>query len=124
VLFGDDLDDWASRGDTAVGLTVDAADRTWPGHVGVVTTLVDRIRFEPARTTVVTCGPEVMMRHVVREFAGRGVDHHDIWLSSERNMACGMALCGHCQWGPLLVCRDGPVVNAAVALPLIEVRGW
>ena len=27
----------------------------------------------------------------------------------ERNMQCGVAWCGHCQLGPFLLCRDGPV---------------
>ena len=26
-------------------------------------------------------------------------------------MQCGVGLCGHCQLGPLLVCRDGPIVR-------------
>jgi len=30
-------------------------------------------------------------------------------LSMERNMQCAVAMCGHCQLGPFLVCRDGPV---------------
>ena len=32
-------------------------------------------------------------------------------MSLERNMRCGVGWCGHCQLGPLLVCRDGPVVG-------------
>jgi len=32
-----------------------------------------------------------------------------IFLSMERNMQCAVAMCGHCQLGPFLVCRDGPV---------------
>ena len=35
-----------------------------------------------------------------------------IHVSLERNMQCGVALCGHCQLGPLLLCRDGPVLAA------------
>ncbi|MCX5893559.1 MAG: Ni/Fe hydrogenase subunit gamma, partial [Deltaproteobacteria bacterium] len=27
----------------------------------------------------------------------------------ERQMKCGLGLCGHCQWGPFFVCKDGPV---------------
>ena len=30
--------------------------------------------------------------------------------------------CGHCQLGPLLVCRDGPVVSYAEAVPLLAVK--
>ncbi len=32
-----------------------------------------------------------------------------IHLSMERHMDCGVGLCGHCQLGPTLICRDGPV---------------
>ncbi len=45
-----------------------------------------------------------------------------IRVSLERNMKCGVGLCGHCQLGPLLVCRDGPVVTYDVAAPLLSVR--
>ena len=43
-------------------------------------------------------------------------------ISLERNMRCGVAECGHCQLGPLLLCRDGPVVGYPVAAPLLAVR--
>jgi NAD(P)H-flavin reductase len=48
----------------------------------------------------------------------RGVAADNIQVSLERNMRCGAALCGHCQLGPLLLCRDGPVVTYAEAAPL------
>jgi len=34
-------------------------------------------------------------------------------VSLERNMECGVAWCGHCQLGPFLLCRDGPIVPYA-----------
>jgi hypothetical protein len=37
-------------------------------------------------------------------------------------MKCGVGLCGHCQLGPLLLCRDGPVLSWAQAEPLLAVR--
>jgi len=51
-----------------------------------------------------------------------GMAPADIRVSLERNMKCGVGLCGHCQLGPLLVCRDGPVVDFAEAAPLLAVR--
>jgi NAD(P)H-flavin reductase len=45
-----------------------------------------------------------------------------IRVSLERNMRCGAAWCGHCQLGPLLVCRDGPVVGYDRAAALMSVR--
>jgi NAD(P)H-flavin reductase len=55
------------------------------------------------------CGPEVMMRFAVQELRQRGLDSRTIYLSMERNMRCGVGLCGHCQFGPHFVCKDGPV---------------
>ena len=39
----------------------------------------------------------------------RGVAAERIYVSMERNMQCGLGHCGHCQLGPTLICRDGPV---------------
>ena len=109
VVFGDDLIAWREAG-AEVALTVDAAAPGWVGPVGLVTTLLPKMAFDPARTVAMVCGPEVMMRFVARELLDRGVDPGRIRVSLERNMQCGVGLCGHCQLGPLLVCRDGPVL--------------
>jgi NAD(P)H-flavin reductase len=45
----------------------------------------------------------------VRELILRGVPGERIFLSLERNMNCGVGLCGHCFFGPKFVCKDGPV---------------
>ena len=68
------------------------------------------------------CGPEPMMRFSAKVLLARGVPPQRIQVSLERNMRCGIGLCGHCQLGPLLVCRDGPVVPYPVAAPLLAVR--
>ena len=88
---------------------MDRASGNWRGHVGVVSSLIHHAPFDPARTVAMVCGPEVMMRHVVLELNRRGVKNDQIHLSLERNMKCGIGLCGHCQFGPLFVCREGPV---------------
>ena len=62
------------------------------------------------------------MRFVVRALAERGVESTRIHVSLERNMQCGVALCGHCQLGPVLLCRDGPVLSHDRAAPLLAVR--
>jgi anaerobic sulfite reductase subunit B len=59
------------------------------------------------------CGPELMMRFAAASLRERGVSGENTWVSLERNMKCGVGLCGHCQLGPMLVCRDGPVVRHA-----------
>ena len=64
VLFGADLAGWASEADVQVGVTVDRASTAWTGRVGLVTELIARATFDPARTLALVCGPEVMMRYV------------------------------------------------------------
>jgi NAD(P)H-flavin reductase len=63
-----------------------------------------------------------MMRFSARILLDKGLSASHIQVSLERNMKCGVGLCGHCQLGPLLVCRDGPVVNYATAEPLLLTR--
>ena len=121
LIFVRDLGEWHRRG-ADVELTVDRATEGWAGHVGVVTQLLRRATVDPARTTALVCGPEIMMRLTARELVALGVPAAQVRISLERNMRCGVAECGHCQLGPLLLCRDGPVVGYAVAAPLLAVR--
>jgi anaerobic sulfite reductase subunit B len=115
IIFTDDLRRWAGAGAT-VETSVDVAVPGWAGHVGVVTTLLPDAPFEPSRAVALVCGPEVMMRFTVRGLEDRGVARSTIRLSLERGMQCGVGLCGHCQLGPLLICRDGPVVTYTDAI--------
>ncbi len=109
LLYARELERWRGRMDLDVGVTVDAAAGGWRGNVGVVTTLIPRAPFDPANAVAFVCGPEVMMRFTVRELQTRGVPDDRLYLSLERNMQCAVGLCGHCQYGPVFVCRDGPV---------------
>jgi NAD(P)H-flavin reductase len=121
LLYPDQYDKWRAGG-AEVRVTVDRAAAGWRGHVGVVTTVMGELDIDPAKTTGFVCGPEVMMRHAARALTARGVPPAAIKVSLERNMRCGVALCGHCQLGPLLVCRDGPVVGYDRAEPLMTVK--
>lgn len=119
VLFGSDLARWADK--FAVEITVDRAGPRWRGHVGVVTQLLPALALDPARTLALVCGPEIMMRFVAEGLLQRGLDPERVQLSLERNMRCGLGTCGHCQLGPVLVCRDGPVLSYARTAPLLKV---
>lgn len=122
LLYREDLASWAGRGEVDVDLAVDLPEPGWRGHVGFVTQVLNRLDLDPTRTTVLLCGPEPMMRLSARTMIGKGIAPEDIRVSLERNMQCGSGLCGHCQLGELLLCRDGPVVDYAVAGPLLGVR--
>lgn len=122
ILFARDLQRWSSRLDTYVDVTVDRAGGTWRGNVGLVTTLIARLGLEAEHTTAFLCGPEAMMRFAVRALAERGVEAGNIFLSLERNMKCGIGLCGRCQVGGVFVCRDGPVFRLDRIANVFEVR--
>ena len=62
------------------------------------------------------------MRFSARALVDRGIPAERVQVSLERNMHCGIAHCGRCQLGELLVCRDGPIVTWDRAAPLVEVR--
>lgn len=121
ILFREDLERWRGRFDCRLDVTVDRAERSWLGNVGVVTQLLEGVSVGP-ETAALVCGPEIMMRFVVRELMSRGVLASSIWLAMERNMKCGVGLCGHCQLGPLFVCKDGPVHRFDRLEPLLLVR--
>ncbi len=110
ILFREDIEAWERAG-VHVGISVDVASPGWDGVVGVVTGLLPDAPFEARDALALLCGPEIMMRFGARAIQDRGVDPRRIRVSLERNMQCGVGLCGHCQLGPLLVCRDGPVVR-------------
>lgn len=109
ILYRRELEHWRCRFDLEIQVTVDRAASSWRGSVGVVTTLIGRSPVDPLNTIAMVCGPEVMMRFTVMELQKRGVTAERIHLSMERNMKCGIGLCGHCQYGPAFVCKDGPV---------------
>jgi len=122
LLYARDIAHWGAATGVEVAVTVDAADTSWTGDVGVVTQLVPRAAFDPGSTVAMVCGPEIMMRFGVTSLAGRGVAAERIHVSLERNMHCAVALCGHCQLGTTLICRDGPVYAWPDVAPLLEVR--
>ena len=109
ILFRRDLRRWGGSFDADVHVTVDRDDRGWHGEVGVVTRLIRRAPFDRLNSAALVCGPEIMMRLTAQELVKRGIEPGRIWLSMERNMKCGIGLCGHCQYGPHFVCKDGPV---------------
>lgn len=122
VLFRDELEAWQESSWLDVAVSVDRATESWPGRVGVVTTLLRYLTFDPSDTIAFLCGPEVMMRFAAADLVARGVSPSSIYLALERNMQCGVGLCGHCQMGPALLCRDGPVFSFDAAEPWLRVE--
>jgi NAD(P)H-flavin reductase len=122
IPFQRELERWRGRLDLEVKVTVDKATPAWRGNVGVVTTLIAKASFDPQSTTAFICGPEVMMRFTALELQARGVPAENIYISMERNMKCGVGLCGHCQLGPYFICKDGPVFRIDQIKRLLALR--
>jgi len=120
LLYRKELAAWARQRDTQVLITVDYGGMNWRGHVGVVTTLFKYARLKPSNSTAMVCGPEIMMRFVTLELESHGLDRSNVYLSMERNMKCGVGFCGHCQYGPYFICKDGPVFSYEQMRPMLE----
>jgi NAD(P)H-flavin reductase len=110
LLFLDQIKEWQEKGARVI-TTVDHAETGWKGHIGVVTSLLDLIEIDVKKTTVMICGPDVMMRYTTDKVLKLGVKETAIYLSIERNMKCAIGFCGHCQFGAHFVCKDGPIFN-------------
>lgn len=121
-LFKEQLAAWANEPGLDLRLTIDQPATGWGGQVGFVTEPLSTLEIDARRTIAFICGPEPMMRFSANVLLAKNMSASDIKISLERNMQCGIGLCGHCQLGPLLICRDGPVVNYECARPLLATR--
>ncbi|MCK4718721.1 MAG: 4Fe-4S dicluster domain-containing protein [Thermoplasmata archaeon] len=119
-LFEDEIFRWHERKDIVHKFTVDqcTGDVCWEGNIGVITTLIPKVQFDPKDTTAVVIGPPIMYKFVIRDLKGLGMPDENILMSLERRMKCGVGKCGHCQINGIYVCKEGPVFNYA------EIKGY
>jgi dihydroorotate dehydrogenase electron transfer subunit len=88
---------------------------TEDGSVGkkcVVTEPIEDIIEKENIDLIITCGPEIMMKHVLKIAESKNIE---IQASLERKMKCGVGLCGSCCIGEnndISVCKDGPIFNS------------
>jgi NAD(P)H-flavin reductase len=122
MLYRTELEKWRARFDMEVLVTVDRASSEWHGNVGVVTTLLKKLVLDPDNTVAMVCGPEIMMRFVAMDLIKKEFGLDRIYVSMERNMKCGIGLCGHCQYGPTFICKDGPVYTYDQVIELLARR--
>jgi NAD(P)H-flavin reductase len=102
---------WGREDNLDVMMTVDVGHPEWNGHVGVVTTILEKdcLDCDPRNGVAVMCGPPLMMRFTTLKLIERGYAPENIFLSMEKNMSCGVGKCGHCRLGPYYACKQGPV---------------
>jgi anaerobic sulfite reductase subunit B len=113
ILFKKDNEKWKEIFN--FNLTVDKGDERWKGNVGLITSLLQKAQLSRNNAEVMLCGPPVMAKFVVQQLNDAGFDEHQIWVSLERMMKCGLGKCGHCMVQDKYVCKDGPVFNYADA---------
>ena len=124
LIWRDRYATWAKLPDTRVLLAADRGSPDWRWHIGLVTDLLADAGIPPGNGVALMCGPEAMMNAAARTLLARGFDENTLFMSMERNMHCGVRLCGHCQFGAAYVCRDGPVFAYPVVKQLLPVRGY
>jgi len=122
IIFPQELTGWSEEALIDVEVTVDTADRNWPGKVGVVTELLKGRSVDAANTSALVCGPEIMMRFSAYALLDLGVASENIYVSMERNMKCAIKMCGRCQYGPFFMCADGPVFSFDRVERLFKIR--
>ena len=110
-VYKSELAAWSESDQLIFSETVDRADESWSGRVGVVTKLLRGMKVEPSSTMAFTCGPPVMLKFVIAELTALGLADRDIVTTLERYMKCGVGKCGHCCVGHHYICVDGPVYD-------------
>ena len=112
LLYRDELDAWSRRIDIRMHVTVDSAGGfpDWQWHTGFVPDVVRKTApRDDGETLVLLCGPPVMIKFTLPVLKELGYPESRIILSLENRMKCGIGMCGRCNIGKELVCRDGPV---------------
>jgi len=108
ILFKDELTEWGQHG-ISIQITIDKPHPEWKGNTGVVTTLLPPLKIDETKTVAIVVGPPVMYKYVIMSLGDKRIAGHDIYLSLERRMKCGLGKCGHCQINSVYVCQEGPV---------------
>ncbi|MDO8715553.1 MAG: FAD/NAD(P)-binding protein [Dehalococcoidales bacterium] len=113
LLYKDELKEWSIRKDINLVLTIDKEAEGWTGKVGLLPNVLKEMAPASQDTYALVCGPPIMIKFTLPVLKDLGFPPERIILSLEKRMKCGVGMCGHCNIGPELVCRDGPVFTLA-----------
>ncbi|HYA00154.1 MAG TPA: FAD/NAD(P)-binding protein [Candidatus Binatia bacterium] len=114
LVFAGEADAWRRRGVRVVRTVDPGGERPgWDGEVGLIPDVFERLALPPDGRMVVVCGPPVMLGSMLRALDRLGYSPERVVTTLENRMKCGFGECGHCNVGPFVVCRDGPVISAA-----------
>ena len=110
ILYKNEMAQWKEQG-IEIQVSVDRADVHWHGAIGVITLWIGKHLSNPENTLVLLCGPEIMTNFAINELLRTKIDEQSIYISMERNMHCAVGFCGHCQYGPHFLCKNGPIFS-------------
>ncbi len=108
VFQNDIFENWPSKPNTKVHLTVDREVEGWKGHVGFVPSYVKEIGFDTNKIALL-CGPPIMIKYTLQTLIEIGFRKEQVYTTLELKMKCGVGKCGRCNIGDKYVCKDGPV---------------
>ncbi len=109
LLYRKELEEWAGRDDLSLHVTIDREAPGWDGLVGFVPTIAGQVAPSPENSVALICGPPIMIKFTMPPLEEIGWRDEQVYLSLENRMKCGLGVCGHCNCGPVYVCKDGPV---------------
>jgi NAD(P)H-flavin reductase len=120
LVYKQEQEEWKSRPDVNLHLTVDPGGQTpeWTGEVGFVPSIVEKIAPASENTIAIVCGPPIMIKNTFPVLKKLGFTGENIFTTLENRMKCGFGKCGRCNVGKTYVCKDGPVFTAAQLIEL------
>ena len=112
ICYFDKFDEWQGKKANLV-LTADKGSEGWKHKVGFVPAVLKEMKPSRDNCTVITCGPPIMIKFVLKELTDLGFAPEQIVTTLEMKMKCGLGKCGRCNIQQLYVCKDGPVFDYA-----------
>jgi sulfhydrogenase subunit gamma (sulfur reductase) len=111
LLYREELVAWEKRDDINMHITVDRTDDPdWKYNVGFVPPVTEQKAPKGNDDTyAIICGPPIMIKFTLPVLEKLGYSNDHIIMSLENRMKCGIGVCGRCNIGKELVCKDGPV---------------
>jgi sulfhydrogenase subunit gamma (sulfur reductase) len=111
LCYKEELRELEQRNDVNIHLSIDKKEDQWTHFVGFVPDNLIRIHPSPKNSIAVTCGPPIMIVHVIENLLRLGFSEQQIYTTLEMRMKCGIGICGRCNIGNVYVCKDGPVFS-------------
>ena len=112
-MYEYNIKEWKDFDGFETYITIDQHVDGWDGEVGYVNQLIEKANIPVEDTVAFVCGPPIMIKFTQPVLDKLGYGAGQIIMSLENRMKCGIGMCGRCNIGKELVCKDGPVFTRA-----------